>query len=345
MTTMEQDFELTTSFILNSNLTNDTTVDVAPEVEFSTPVRRVLREIFRTYEPFCWRHSYGRGVGRPLHSCPDHAPEQDGLLCYPPCREGYHGVGPICWETCNNLSSLGFACADIRKSLRSCPWYDACGLFTHSCSYCPNSYTNYGCFCAKFYFRDSYARGIGTPLVCSDSYEQDGALCYEKCNYKYNGVGPVCWQYCPITQPYACLAGCSITKQDCHQAIINMIQSVTGASVTILNSLIGIPLVDLTTLDILANAAKGEWILVARDMSNLARRLSDRLLPDLAKKFLDWSFKKLESATRNASVAITTTAFKEKKQLIPLLQRFRLDAINSAFNHGKCDLPDDDVFD
>ena len=23
--------------------------------------------------------------------------EQDGMLCYPICRDGYHGVGPVCW--------------------------------------------------------------------------------------------------------------------------------------------------------------------------------------------------------------------------------------------------------
>ncbi|CAF2027656.1 unnamed protein product [Rotaria magnacalcarata] len=341
MSTMEKYFELTTPFYYNLTSTDDMMVNVTPEINLSPPVKRVLREIFRSYEPYCWRHSYGRGVGRPLHACPDHAPEQDGLLCYPLCRDGYNGVGPLCWQKCNNLTSVGFACMDVRTSLRSCPWYDKCGIFTRACSSCPANYTNFGCLCGHFYFRDSYSRGIGTPLVCSDSYEQDGALCYDKCNDKYNGVGPVCWQYCPITQPVPCLAGCSTTKQDCQQAIISMIQSVVGASITILNALIGMPLVDLTTFDILANAAKGDWVLVAKDMSNLAKKLTDKLLPDLAKKFLDWSFKTLESATRNASVAITATAFKDKRLLLPFLQRFRLDAINSAFNHGKCDLPDD----
>ena len=126
-----------------------------------------------------------------------------------------------------------------------------------------------------------------------------------------------------------------------------MIQSVVGASVTLLNVIVGLPLVDLTTFDILANAAKGDWGVVARDMSHLARRLAEKLLPDLAKKFVDWSLTKLESATRNASMAITATAFRDKKALIPLLKFFRVDSINAAFNHGKCDLRDDfdDMFD
>jgi hypothetical protein len=120
-----------------------------------------------------------------------------------------------------------------------------------------------------------------------------------------------------------------------------MIQSVVGASVTLLNVLIGVPLVDLTTFDILANAAKGDWVLVAKDMSNLAKKLADKLLPEIAKKFLNWSLSTIESATKNASVVITATAFKDQKSLLPLLKFFRLDSINSAFNHGKCDLRDD----
>lgn len=30
---------------------------------------------------------------------------QDGLLCYPPCRAGYVGVGPVCWQQCDSDQS------------------------------------------------------------------------------------------------------------------------------------------------------------------------------------------------------------------------------------------------
>lgn len=323
------------------NFTNETNPELIEDIEASPLVTRVLREVFRTYAPYCWRRSYGRGVGRPLHTCPEHSPEQGGLLCYPNCRDGYNGVGPVCWEKCDNLTAFGFACIDLRKSVRSCPWYDTCGVFKRSCSNCPSNYTNFGCLCAHFHMRHSYGRGVGSSMTCSQSYEHDGGLCYEKCQSKYNGVGPVCWQYCPSSQPYPCLAGCSVTKQDCHLAVINMIQSVVGASVTLLNVIVGVPLVHLTTFDMLANAAKGDWILVAKDMANLAAQLADKLLPDLAKKFLNWPSSTLQSATKNASVVITATAFRNQKSLLPLLQLFRLDSINTAFNHGKCDLPDD----
>jgi hypothetical protein len=45
----------------------------------------------------CQKPSEGRGVGKPIHTCPK-GQEKDAGLCYPPCKDGYKGVGPICWE-------------------------------------------------------------------------------------------------------------------------------------------------------------------------------------------------------------------------------------------------------
>lgn len=44
----------------------------------------------------CWKSAYGRGVGKAISACAEGL-EKDGALCYPPCREGYHGIGPVCW--------------------------------------------------------------------------------------------------------------------------------------------------------------------------------------------------------------------------------------------------------
>ena len=44
----------------------------------------------------CWKMAHGRGVGKPISACPEDK-EKNGLLCYPYCREGYAGVGPVCW--------------------------------------------------------------------------------------------------------------------------------------------------------------------------------------------------------------------------------------------------------
>ncbi len=39
--------------------------------------------------------TYTRGAGVPLHTC-GAGEEKSGLLCYPTCQEGFHGVGPMC---------------------------------------------------------------------------------------------------------------------------------------------------------------------------------------------------------------------------------------------------------
>lgn len=38
------------------------------------------------------------------NSCPPDKSDLDAGLCYRPCREGYHGVGPVCWA---NSESVG----------------------------------------------------------------------------------------------------------------------------------------------------------------------------------------------------------------------------------------------
>jgi len=38
--------------------------------------------------------------------------ENDGLLCYENCRDGYNGVGPVCWQTCDDSQvDCGAGCA------------------------------------------------------------------------------------------------------------------------------------------------------------------------------------------------------------------------------------------
>jgi uncharacterized membrane protein len=52
--------------------------------------------------------SGGRYGGRGSHAppggsqydliCPDDKPDKQSGLCYKKCKEGYHGVGPLCWK-------------------------------------------------------------------------------------------------------------------------------------------------------------------------------------------------------------------------------------------------------
>ena len=51
----------------------------------------------KSFVDWYFKKSYGNGVGSPLNTCPPHRPVWDAGLCYVPCKEGYKGVGPMCW--------------------------------------------------------------------------------------------------------------------------------------------------------------------------------------------------------------------------------------------------------
>jgi hypothetical protein len=46
----------------------------------------------------CTKKTSGRTAGVVLHACPE-GTEKDGALCYPLCKPGFKGVGPVCWES------------------------------------------------------------------------------------------------------------------------------------------------------------------------------------------------------------------------------------------------------
>ena len=93
-----------------------------------------------------------------------------------------------------------------------------------------------------------------------------------------------------------------------------MFRSVIDSSITIWNFMINIPLISLKVIDILSNVVKSDWILVEKDLSMIVGELADNILPDLAKKFLYWSYGS-----------------------IPFLKYFHFDSIDITFNNGKCD--------
>lgn len=62
-------------------------------------------EVTQLRTPFCWRRSYGRGVGEPLRYCPP-GKERIGLLCYTPCKPGYSRQGTL---DCHQVN-IGFFC-------------------------------------------------------------------------------------------------------------------------------------------------------------------------------------------------------------------------------------------
>ena len=53
------------------------------------------------------RDSYPRGVGIPLECSANE--EKNGALCYPLCKNGFKGIGPICWiDGCKG--SMSYTC-------------------------------------------------------------------------------------------------------------------------------------------------------------------------------------------------------------------------------------------
>ncbi len=142
---------------------------------------------------FCWKRSYGRGVGLIPTGCWDR--ENQAGLCYVLCGEGYTGVGPVCWEGC----APGW---DNHPA--SCYW----SLF-------------------KWYFKKSYGRGVGIiPTGCDDGKENDAGLCYPKCSEGFYGVGPVCWKGCTEAAPVNCGAACGSSSQVCVEQVFNIVKAV-----------------------------------------------------------------------------------------------------------------------
>eukprot|EP00052_Salpingoeca_macrocollata_P028310 m.272878 g.272878 ORF g.272878 m.272878 type:complete len:207 (-) comp22848_c0_seq1:56-676(-) len=82
-------------------------------------------------------------------------------VCYPNCRSGYGGEGPVCW------------------------------------AYCRRGYTNHGLTCYKniisWYFKASYGRGAGKISFCGASYPRlINGRCYAPCKPGYVNFGVFC---------------------------------------------------------------------------------------------------------------------------------------------------------
>uniref|UniRef100_A0AC34FP00 Uncharacterized protein n=1 Tax=Panagrolaimus sp. ES5 TaxID=591445 RepID=A0AC34FP00_9BILA len=142
----------------------------------------------------CWRTTYGRGVGKVITACSDDE-EKNGALCYPKCKDGYYGVGPVFITACSD---------DEEKNGALC--YPKCkdgyyGVGPVCWQKCPDEYTDIGVGCQK---PSSYGRGAGyiSDDRCqghSDTgCEKWGLLWYPKCKYGFHNVACcVCSPDCP----------------------------------------------------------------------------------------------------------------------------------------------------
>ena len=142
---------------------------------------------------FCWKNSFGRGVGTIPTDCGDK--ENQAGLCYNRCRSGYYGVGPVCWQSCRG------------------------GFSDHGASCYKNLF--------NWYFKGSYGRGVGTvPNQCGSNQNYDAGLCYPACKTGYYGVGPVCWRRCEGSTPTDCGAGCASSTNACTSKVMEQVVSV-----------------------------------------------------------------------------------------------------------------------
>ena len=231
------------------------------EISSEEDVGKQIDSFFDPGNGFCWKESYGRGVGTIPTDCG--SGQLDAGLCYARCKSGFEGVGPMCWKpgkshprgfgTIPNSCPTGRAleaglcythCNAGYHGLGPMCWSGAkshprgAGTIPNQCEQgktldaglcyppCPPGYKGVGPAC--WIALEGYGRGVGTIPKCSPSLEFDASLCYKKCDKGYKGVGPVCWGYCDSegTHPFDCGAACSTNEAACAGAIVQMIQAV-----------------------------------------------------------------------------------------------------------------------
>lgn len=212
---------------------------------------------------FCWKDSYGRGVGSTPSSC---APGQDmlGLLCYDKCAPGMARFGVDCHSTCPaGMDSQGLFCRRSEYGRGAgFPWQPLDGLSdggmqqrcerVHGSGNCEKNgaifypkcrpgYKAFGCCLCRPEVPNCQALGlnagidlscakrvqVGSPTtgICGPGQEKDGGLCYSRCNGGYEGVGPVCWADKPAGW-VNCGMGAAKDDATCAQIVFDQVSSV-----------------------------------------------------------------------------------------------------------------------
>lgn len=214
---------------------------------------------------FCWKDSYGRGVGTPADACKAADRSMDEGLCYKKCPPGSDGKATNCYKSCPaGYRDDGLFCAKkgeygrgagyaiwdeakcTRENSQGCEkngalFYPKCkeGFKAVGCCVCspvcPSGWTDIGVSCTK----PATARGIGIiPDTCKGGKDFDAGLCYGQCRDKFDGIGPVCWGQCTGATPYNCGAGCAANATECAEAITEQIVSVLDVIGTALSTVV-----------------------------------------------------------------------------------------------------------
>ena len=185
------------------------------------------RSLQSDFADFCWKKTYGRGVGTVLNSCPS-GKTKIGALCYDHCPNGYARFGVDCHQVCpSGWRSDGLFCAapdGVYGRGTGWPWkfgdalnnngmiqrcekkhgkgncemcwamaYPKCkkGYHGSGCNLCEVSCSSAGLNSPPVF--GSCAKkiilGKPTPLKCPSHKQYDAALCYNKCSSGYTGIG------------------------------------------------------------------------------------------------------------------------------------------------------------
>jgi hypothetical protein len=113
-------------------------------------------------------------------TCPSTKSDLDAGLCYEPCQDGYHGVGPVCWANSVNVG-IGLVLQPRSCEDSGFGGYEDWGLL------CQNPIRAVDC---KFrgLFNECWPGLVGgeigaKQLTCDNYGDRDNvdALCYKKC--------------------------------------------------------------------------------------------------------------------------------------------------------------------
>ena len=351
-----------------------------------------LKELGKANHPYCWRRSYGRGVGVPVSSCPK-GKEKDASLCYPTCEEigkpGWKGVGPVCWQPCpQGYRDDGLYCFkpkpygrgtgypwkfgdkafSLKNAKKRCerrhgngncqksgaiyypkckPGYRAVGCCICS-PRCPSGMTDIGISCQK----SAKGRGVGKPMHCKESQQYDAGLCYKPCRKNYHGVGPVCWQNCPDTQPFGCGAGCAASKGQCAGQTIKQVfaplelaLNVAGAVTTGGSANVAVKAAK-TSAKTAAKAGRAAGrATVKKSITAIANEMIVNIRAKLTKKLLKKYSKEIAeevcwNAAESLAGAVLANDFDTKEILITLDPTGVADVVK-VFNKPKCGFDED----
>ena len=184
----------------------------------------IAEEVAAAKIDYCYRQSYGRGVGEPLSSC-NAGTEKNGLLCYPLCQAGYEGKGPVCWQACPS----GFTDDHATTCWKPVDYGRGAGRIPDVS--CPASHPNMqgigaAAWCDNGPRFDFWNLSTAAAIVtCRPDEEWNGGFCYPKCKPGYQASGCcLCTIICPegmtnsgagcIKQSYGRTAGTPMVCRD-----------------------------------------------------------------------------------------------------------------------------------